>query len=106
MFDKVKEKMAGVLGTAKAKLAVTTVSLVGLVQYASAATLNESISPILTSVTELFSKWRSVLTCADVPLLALIIAAVPLIIALAVIGFILGILSAILGKLNIWSHKD
>jgi hypothetical protein len=37
------------------------------VQYASAATLNESISPILTSVTELFT-----------PLLALIIAAVPL----------------------------
>ena len=71
-------------------LAVTTVSLVTLVQYASAATLNESIGPILTSVTELF-----------VPLLALIIAAVPLIVAISVIGFILGILAAILGKLHV-----
>ena len=61
-----------------------------IVQYASAATLNESISPILTSVTELF-----------VPLLALILAAVPLIIALAVIGFVLGILAAIIEKIKI-----
>jgi hypothetical protein len=89
-LDTVKEKMAGVFASAKAKVAITTVSLVGLVQYASAATLNESISPILTSVTELFT-----------PLLALIIAAVPLIIALSVIGFVLGIFAAILAKLHI-----
>jgi VIT1/CCC1 family predicted Fe2+/Mn2+ transporter len=86
-FDKLKEMVANKKATIA--LAAGTASLT-LVQYASAATLNESISPILTSVTELF-----------VPLLALIIAAVPLIIALAVIGFILGILGAILGKLNI-----
>jgi hypothetical protein len=86
-LDTVKEKMA----SAKMRiLAVTTVSLVTLVQYASAVTLNESISPILTSVTELFT-----------PLLVLIVAAVPLIIALAVIGFILGVLDSILKQLKI-----
>jgi hypothetical protein len=70
MFDKVKEKV----GAAKMKiLAVTTLSLVSLVQYAQAATLNESISPILTSVSALFT-----------PLLDLILAAIPLIIALSV----------------------
>ena len=67
-------------------LAVTTMTT-GL---ASAATLNDSIGPILDSVSALF-----------VPLLNLIIGAVPLIIALAVIGFILGIFSAILTKLRI-----
>lgn len=61
-----------------------------LAPLASAATLNESIGPILDSVTELF-----------VPLLALIISAVPLIIAISVIGFITGILAAILTKLHV-----
>jgi len=86
-FDTVKEKMASYKMRI---LAVTTVSLMTLVQYSSAATLNESIGPILESVAELF-----------VPLLALVIAAVPLIIAISVIGFILGILAAILQKLHI-----
>jgi len=86
-FDTVKEKMASYKMRI---LAVTTVSLVALVQYAQAATLNESIGPILESVAELF-----------VPLLALIIAAVPLIVAISVIGFILGILAAILSKLKV-----
>jgi hypothetical protein len=86
-LDTVKEKMAGYKMRI---LAVTTVSLVTLVQYAQAATLNESISPILSSVTELF-----------VPLLALVIAAVPIMIAMALIGFILGIFAAILDKLKV-----
>jgi hypothetical protein len=86
-LDTVKEKMASYKMRI---LAVTTVSLVTLVQYAQAVSLNESIGPILTSVTELF-----------VPLLALVIAAVPIIIAIAIIGFILGILSAILGAIKI-----
>ena len=86
-LDTVKEKMAM---NKMRILAITTVSLMTLVQYAQAATLNESISPILTSVTELF-----------VPLLSLILAAVPLIVALAVIGFVLGIMSNILGMLRI-----
>jgi hypothetical protein len=46
-LDTVKEKMVGLVASAKMKVAITTVSLVGLVQYASAATLNESISPKL-----------------------------------------------------------
>ena len=87
VLDTIKEKVTAMKMRI---LAVTTVSLVTLVQYASAATLNESISPILTSVTELFT-----------PLLALIIAAVPLIIALAVIGFVLGIMSQILSALKL-----
>jgi len=87
VFDKVKDFMATTKGKA---LAVMGIASTTVVQYASAATLNESISPILTSVTELFT-----------PLLALIIAAVPLIIALAVIGFVLGIMSAILSKLRL-----
>jgi hypothetical protein len=86
-LDRVKDFVATTKG--KALLVAGTAS-VTLVQYASAATLNESISPILTSVTELFT-----------PLLALIIAAVPLIIALSVIGFVLGIFAAILAKLHI-----
>jgi hypothetical protein len=71
-------------------LAISAVSLVTLVQYASAADLNASIYPILTDVSELF-----------IPLLALIVAAVPVIIAISVISFILGIFAAILSKLNI-----
>jgi uncharacterized membrane protein (DUF106 family) len=86
-FEGLKEKVTA--GKARI-LAVTAVSLMTLVQYAQAATLNESISPILTSVSELFS-----------PLLDLILAAIPLIIALSVIGFILGIFDAILNKIKI-----
>ena len=67
LLDTMKEKVKGIFASTKAKLLVTSVSLVGLVQYAQASTLNESISPILTSVAELF-----------VPLLALVIAAVPI----------------------------
>ena len=86
-FDTVKEKMASYKMRI---LAVTTVSLMTLVQYSSAATLNESIGPILESVAELF-----------VPLLALVLAAIPIIIAMAVIGFLLGLLAAILGAIKI-----
>ena len=84
--DTVKEKAKSV----KVRLALASVSLMGLVSMASAATLNESVGPILDSVVSLF-----------VPLLALIIAAVPLIIALAIIGFILGILDGVLKMLKI-----
>ena len=89
LFDTMKEKLAGVFASAKVKLAITSVSLIGLVQYAS-ADLNSSIYPILADVVLLF-----------VPLLALIIAVVPLVIAIAIIGFILGILDGILKMLHI-----
>lgn len=86
-LDKAKEKVSG----AKVKiLAVATLGSVTLVQYASAATLNESIGPILTSVIELFPS-----------LLALVLAALPIIIAISVIGFILGLFDSIIGKIKV-----
>jgi len=85
-LDTVKEKMA----MNKMRIfAITTVSLMTLVQYAQAG-LNDSIAPILTDVALLF-----------VPLLALVLAAIPIIIAMAVIGFLLGLLAAILGAIKI-----
>ena len=63
---------------------------ISLAPLASAATLNGSIGPVLDSVIELF-----------VPLLALVTAAVPLIIVMSIISFVLGILAAILGKLHV-----
>jgi hypothetical protein len=71
------------------RVALTALMLTGLVGMASAATLNDSVGPILQSVAELF-----------VPLLAMIVGAVPLIVTLAIISFILGILAMILGKLR------
>jgi len=61
-----------------------------LMPYASAGSLNESVAPIIGDMVDLFT-----------PLLSLIIAAVPLIIATALIGFILGILGAILSKMHV-----
>jgi hypothetical protein len=86
-FESLKEKVQG----AKLRiLAVTGVSLLTLVQYASAGNLSESITPMLTDVAEIF-----------VPLLALILAAIPIIIAMALISFILGLLTGILHSIHI-----
>lgn len=70
--------------------AVTFMFALVATQPVAAAGMNDSISPILTDVAALFT-----------PLLSLVIAAIPLIVAIAVIGFVLGILAAILGKLKI-----
>jgi small-conductance mechanosensitive channel len=59
-------------------------------QPASAGAMNDSISPILSDVAQLFT-----------PLLDLIIKAVPVIIVLAVVGFVLGIFGVILGKIKL-----
>lgn len=72
------------------RMALVTLMLSGLVGLASAADLNASVGPILDAVVQLFT-----------PILALIVAAVPIIITLAVIGFILGLLSVILKKIQI-----
>lgn len=82
-----RQKIAGrVLGY---RLVLTTLMLSGLVGLASAGTfLNDSITPILTGVTLLFT-----------PLLAVIVAGIPVLVTLAVVGFILGILAKILGKI-------
>jgi hypothetical protein len=86
-FESLKEKA----GAAKGKLLVAvSLGSVTLVQYASATSINDSVSPILTDVANLMS-----------PLLTLVLAALPIMIALAVIGFILGLLSSIIGKIRI-----
>jgi ABC-type phosphate/phosphonate transport system permease subunit len=59
-------------------------------QPVSAGNLSDAVSPILNDVADLFT-----------PLLNLVIAAVPLIISLAIIGFVLGIFTAILLKLKL-----
>ena len=84
------DRVKTAFGSVKVKLAIAAIPAMGMVQYASAATLNASIGPVLDSVVELF-----------VPLLALVTAAVPLMIIMAIIGFVLGILGAILGKLHV-----
>jgi hypothetical protein len=83
-----KQKAVAVIGAAKMRIAVLSVMLTGLVGLASAATINDSVGPILQGVAELF-----------VPLLAMIVGAVPLIVTLAIVSFILGILAMILRKI-------
>lgn len=73
----------------KALLAVGTAG-VTLMPYVSAGTLNDSVYPLITDVSELFT-----------PILTLVIAAVPVIVATGMIGFILGVLAAILQKMHL-----
>jgi len=87
-----KEKQSGIVGKAKAKITAFLMLLVSMAFMAApvaAGALNDSISPILEDVATIFT-----------PLLSLIIAAVPLIIAVAVIGFVMGIFKAILDKIG------
>lgn len=72
--------------------ALLTIGMAGitLMPYVSAGTLNDSVSPIIEDVTSLF-----------VPILALVVAAVPVVVATAMISFILGILAAIISKMHI-----
>jgi hypothetical protein len=73
------------------RVAIVTLMLSGLVGMASAwGVWNDSIGPILVGVTLLFT-----------PLLAVILAAIPVIIAIAIIAFIIGILAAILDKVKV-----
>ena len=73
-LDKVKEKM--VMYKMRI-LAVTTVSAVGLVQYAQAAVNFTPISELITAVTVLIPS-----------LMELIIALAPLIVTMSIIGFL------------------
>jgi len=70
------------------RVALTALMLTGLVGMASAATINDSVGPLLQGLAELF-----------VPILAMVVGAIPIIVTLAVITFILGLLARILGKL-------
>jgi hypothetical protein len=56
----------------------------------AAGSLNDSVSPILEDVASMFT-----------PLLSLILAAIPLIISVAVIGFVMGLFKAILDKISL-----
>jgi len=76
-FKSLKEKVCGALGTFKAKLAITTVSLIGLVQMASAAVNFTPIAELIAAVTELIPA-----------LMELIIALAPLVVTMAVVGFL------------------
>jgi uncharacterized membrane protein YgaE (UPF0421/DUF939 family) len=82
-----KQKIADRVSASR--MAILSLMLTGLVGMASAAALNDSIAPIIAGVTLLF-----------VPLLAVIVAGVPVIVTIAIISFILGILAMILGKLR------
>lgn len=87
-----KESKSGITGRVKAKLTAfmfMLISMAMMVPGVSAGALNDSITPIISDVTEIFT-----------PLLSLIIAAVPLIIAVSVIGFVLGMFKAILSKIQ------
>lgn len=64
-------------------------SLAGIGAPVAAGTLNDSVSPIIEDVSSLF-----------VPILALVVAAVPVVVATAMISFILGILAAIISKMH------
>jgi hypothetical protein len=86
-FDKVKEVMATTKGKA---LVIAGTASMYLVQYASAGNITDGISPVITDVTELLPL-----------MLALVIAALPIIVALAVIGFLLGLFDGILGKIKL-----
>lgn len=79
-FDKVKEKVVDFFASAKAKLAITTVSLVGLVASVSAATVN------FTPITELITAVTGIIPS----LMDLVIALAPLIITMAIIAFLVG----------------
>jgi hypothetical protein len=75
--------MAFALGFAALLLA-----LAGIGAPVQAGSLNDSISPLVSDMASLF-----------VPILALIIAAVPVIIAGAFISFMVGLLAAILSRI-------
>jgi len=85
------EKVKGIVATTKGKaLIVAGTASMYLVQYASAGNITDGISPVITDVTELLPL-----------MLALVIAALPIIVALAVIGFLLGLFDGILGKIKL-----
>jgi uncharacterized membrane protein (DUF106 family) len=71
------------------RLALLSIMLTGLVGMASAAFSMNSTEVIIGGVTLLFT-----------PILAVVVAGVPVIVTMAIIAFILGILSMILGKLR------
>lgn len=88
IVEKLRERIA----EKKARvLAFMSVSLLFLVSNASAAAfdINGTIGPIIDGVALLFT-----------PLLNLVLAYLPVVIVIAIIGFVLGILSNIMGSMK------
>jgi len=88
-----KEQESGITGRTKAMMIAFVFSLAFVAMVAPSAmagTLNDTLSPILGDVAELFT-----------PIVALIIAIVPAILTVSVIGFVLGIFDAILTKIKL-----
>ncbi len=72
------------------RLHVLAVLMTGLAGVASAAPLNGTIGPIINEVVLLFG-----------PITDLVVAAVPVLLVLAVIGFLLGIFDGVLSRIKI-----
>ena len=91
LFMSALDRVKTILATAKGKALIVagTVSMT-MVQYASAGNITDGISPVIIDVTELLPL-----------MLALVISALPIIVALAVIGFLLGLFDGILGKIRL-----
>lgn len=86
MYAKLKEKLSEM----KYRLAMSAVFLTGLVVSVSASTpLNGTINPILVDAASLFPY-----------LVDLIVACVPLILVLAIVGFIVTLFAIILSKVK------
>jgi hypothetical protein len=87
-----KKPKSGLTAAIKAKLAVVFMlfSMALMAAPAAAGQLNDTISPILEDVASIFT-----------PLLTLIIAVIPLIIAVSLIGFVLGIFDAVIHKIKL-----
>lgn len=87
----VKERITGFAQDSKVKIVGLIAAGSGLVMSASAAVdLNATISPILTSLTELIPG-----------IIDLVVAVVPAIIVLAVVGFIVAFFDKILGMMKL-----
>lgn len=88
--ESVKERAGEFLANSKVKIVGLAATGMGLVASVSAGNITDGISPVITDVTELLPL-----------MLALVIAALPIIVALAVIGFLLGMFDGILGKIKL-----
>jgi hypothetical protein len=91
LFMSALDRFKTIMATAKGK-ALVVVGTAGMfiVQNVSAGNITDGISPVITDVTELLPL-----------MLALVIASLPIIVALSVIGFLLGLFDGILGKIRL-----
>ena len=89
MSDLPDNKQPALFGMRVKFALVSLMTMFATVGLASAATLNDSVGPLLDALVLLF-----------VPLLALIVAMIPILVTLAVASFILGLLAAVLTKIR------